>query len=916
MPREILSLDPDWRFHRGDLPFPKLVSHSDCYGHAKAGAARGAASPAFDDSTWPLVHLPHDLAVEEPFIETESLSQGFRPRGLGWYRRHFRLDPADRGRHLELRFDGAASHCTVWLNGNLVHRNHCGYTGWTVDLTPFARYGEEPNTLAIRVDAETMEGWWYEGAGLYRHTWLVKRDRTHVITDGIFANPVRDASGNWSVPVAVTVGNTGRQTETVDLLVLLLDPRGHELTRSSTSLNVGVLSEASAQLPLAVADPQLWHVDTPVLYTVRTLVCRNGEVVDQVDTRCGFRTLRFTPDEGFFLNDRPLKLQGVCCHQDHAGVGVALPDALWAWRLRQLKSIGVNAYRVAHNPPSTEFLDLCDQLGILVMDENRHFNCAHEYVGQLEWLVRRDRNHPCVFLWSVFNEEPMQGSEIGVEMVRRLVAVVKRLDPTRPVTAAMNGGLFSPINVSQAVDVVGFNYQIEFYDRFHEANPHLCLTSSEDTSAFMTRGAYERDPARHIIGSLDTEAAPWGATHRDAWRAIAERQYLAGGFVWTGFDYHGEPTPHAWPTNSSFFGIFDLCGFPKLAAHIHHAHWTPRDQETVLELAPHWNWEGREGQLIRVLAVTNAPSAALSLNGQTLGQRAVDRFDFASWEVPYQPGRLEVIALDEAGRELARRHVDTTGEPTSLELIPDRTGLLGDGVDCQPITVRALDAQGRPVPTANIAVRFELTGPGTIIGLGNGDPNCHESEKGHERSLFNGLAQIIVQSAPGSAGPLAVRAIAPGLNAGELRLQIDAAPQPAIQPAVEPVLYLQNWRMSPVADTRLDPNVKVADNDMNTWPGIQPGELQSFVAGAFALYRIVFTPFVSHQREGARIAFAQITGEAEIWLNGTRLDVKSDPAPAPYSVPLAPGQGPRELTVLLRTQRGVPAGLSGPVAIT
>ena len=493
--RERLLLDRGWRFHRGDIPFPKLISHSDSYANAKAGRAFGAAAPEHDDTGWRELDLPHDWAAESGFDPTENLSQGYRTRGIGWYRRHFRLDPADRGRHLEVQFDGVATHCAVWLNGSVVHRNWCGYTSFYLDITPFAKYGEELNTLAVRVDADAMEGWWYEGAGIYRHTWLLKRSATHIVTDGVFATPVRGEDGDWTLPVEITLENSGCEAAFIECEVSLLDPEGRIVGEVRGKTSVDFLALGIVRLTIPVSSPRLWSIEEPALYKVRTAVRHSGEVIDELTTSCGFRSLRFTADAGFFLNDKPLKLQGVCNHQDHAGVGVALPDALWEWRLRQLKEMGVNAYRCAHNPPSVEFLDLCDRMGILVMDENRHFNSSAEYMRQLEWLVRRDRNHPSVFLWSVFNEEPMQGAEVGVEMVRRMVAVVKRLDPTRPVTAAMNGGLFSPANVSQAVDVVGFNYQIEFYDRFHEANPHMALTSSEDTSAFMTRGEYLPLPA-------------------------------------------------------------------------------------------------------------------------------------------------------------------------------------------------------------------------------------------------------------------------------------------------------------------------------------------------------------------------------------------------------------------------------------
>ena len=909
--RERLSLDAGWRFHLGDIPFPVIRGHGDSYGSAKAGKAWGAAAPEYDDSTWRVVNLPHDWAVEGPFDPEENLAQGYRPRGLGWYRRQFTLPASDRGRHLELHMDGVATHCTVWFNGSVVHRNWCGYTSFYVDLTSFATYGDEVNTIAVRVDANAMEGWWYEGAGIYRHTWLVKRPATHIATDGVFAQPVRGAGGGWTVPVEVTVAHAGTAAARAAVEVVLLDPAGRPVAKRRATAKVEPLDQAVVRLTIPVKSPRLWSVDKPVLYRVQTRLLGRGQGVDEVITRCGFRTFRFDAKRGFFLNGRALKIKGVCNHQDHAGVGVAVPDALWAFRLGKLKEMGVNAYRCSHNPPSVELLDQCDELGLLVMDENRHFNSSPEYMRQLEWLVRRDRNHPSVFMWSVFNEEPMQGTEVGYEMVRRMSALVKRLDTTRPVTAAMNGGLFAPVNVSQAVDVVGFNYQIRYYDRFHDANPRLPLTSSEDTSAFMTRGVYENDLPRNRIEAYDTQAAPWGATHRDAWKNIAERSFLAGGFVWTGFDYRGEPTPLSWPSASSFFGCLDLCGFPKTAFYIHQAQWVT--DRPVLHLVPHWNWPGREGQPVTVMVISNADKVKLLLNGKSLGEKRVDPFAMVTWQVPYAPGRLEAVAKT-GGRVVARTLVETTGDPVALQLLPDRPGLAGDGHDAMPITVQAVDAVGRPVPTSNLPVDFAMGGPGALVGLGNGDTNCHEAEKGTRRSLFNGLAQVIVQAGLGS-GELILQASAWGLKPAEVVLPVRPVAAPPSVPVFSPALILRDWRMSPVTAARPDPNVQVGDNDMNSWVSVQPGEVQDFVGGRWAIYRSTFSPFAAVQEQGGQLVFKGLSGRAEIWLDQQQVAQKDSFEEAPLAVPVPPGLGTRTVSVLVESRPGVAAGLSGLITV-
>jgi len=781
-PGERLSLDLGWRFHRGDIAAPVPHTGEQSYASTKAGAAGGAAGLRYDDKAWRVLDLPHDFVVEGPFEETANVAQGYRPKGVAWYRRTFQLDPTDQGKHLEVQLDGVATNATVWFNGNVVAHSWSAYSSIYIDITALARFGTEQNVIAVRVDADPLEGWWYEGGGLYRHTWLVKRGPVHLVTDGVYAHPRKGADGRWVLPVEATVANTGEAPADAELEVVLVDPQGRPVGQGRATVPVAPLDRAVARLSLPVAEPALWSIETPTLYAVRTTVREAGAAVDEAVTLCGFRTQRFDPDRGFFLNDRPVKIQGVCIHQDHAGVGVAVPDAIIDYRLRRLKALGCNAIRSSHNAPTRELLDAADRLGFLVMDENRLFNTSPDYLRLLEWLVRRDRNHPSVILWSVFNEEPLQGRREGYEMVRRMAAVVKRLDATRPVTAAMNGGMFNAVNVSQAVDVVGFNYQIGSYDRFHAANPGKPMTSSEDTSAVSTRGEYVSDrKGRHVLTSYDDEAQPWGATHRAAWKAIATRPFMAGGFAWTGFDYRGEPQPFEWPTASSSFGIMDLCGFEKAAFYIHQAQWLK--DRPVLHLIPHWNWAGREGQPIRVVAMANTETVALMLNGRLIGEQRVDPYEMNEWRVAYVPGRLEAVGKT-GGKVAAHAVVETTGAPVALRLTPDRAALAGDGRDAAPVTVEALDARGRPVPTANLPVSFEIAG-GRIVGLGNGDANSHEPEKGAARSLYNGLAQVIVQTEEGSSGDLILRAASPGLKAAQTRIAVraDRGPPSVPRPA-------------------------------------------------------------------------------------------------------------------------------------
>jgi beta-galactosidase len=773
--RERLSLDRGWLFHLGDIPFHVPATQDETYYATKAGLASGAAAVKFDDTAWRRLDLPHDWQIEQPFDPKANMAQGFRQRGIGWYRRYLTVPESDRGRHVELEFGAIATHATVWVNGNLVNHNWSGYNEIRIDITPYLQYGDQaPNVIAIRDDADAMEGWWYEGAGMYRHAWLVKTDPVHIVPQGVRVTPRQVDANTWEIPATVTLDNDGEQAARVDVEVVVTGPDGKQVARRATSIDVPLLTPVTAALPLTIRRPALWSLARTTLYHVTTTVRRAGKTVDRLALDTGFRTLRFDAARGFFLNGEHVKLQGVCLHQDHAGVGVAVPDAIWAYRLRRLKELGVNAIRFSHNAIAPEVLDMADRMGFLVMAENRNFNPSPDYMKQLEWMVKRDRHHPSVILWSVFNEEPVQATEVGYQMARRMVAVVKSLDGTRPTTAAMSNGLLTPLNVSYAVDVVGANYQIPEYDKFHAAHPDKPFTSSEDTSAFMTRGEFATDKVRHIESSYDDEHPVWGNTHRDAWQAIGTRDFVAGGFVWTGFDYHGESWPYAsWPSVSSFFGIMDLNGFPKAAYYIHQVQWI-KDRPLVY-LAPHWNWPGKEGQEIVVRVMANVERVKLLLNGREVGEQQVDNYRMNDFKVKYEPGKLEAIAFN-GGKEVARTSVETTGAAVALDLVPDRQALAGDGRDAMPITVRALDAHGRAVPVANDEVSFEIVGAGKSIGNGNGDPNSHEDEKGKSRKLFNGLAQLIVQSNWDSSGAIEVRATAPGLRPAMLTIPVKAVP--------------------------------------------------------------------------------------------------------------------------------------------
>ncbi|WP_229259810.1 beta-galactosidase GalA [Duganella aquatilis] len=908
--RERLSLDRGWLFHQGDIVEPPIVGHEESYSNAKAGNASGAAGNEYDDSTWRHLDLPHDWAVEGPFDPKANVAQGYRPRGIGWYRRYLHVDPSERGKHFELQFDAIATHATVWVNGNVVSRNWSGYNASYIDITPFLRYGDAMNTIAIRVDAEAMEGWWYEGAGMYRHSWLVKRNPVHVVTDGVHATPRLVKDRQWSIPVEVTLNNSGKTAGDVIVEVTVYDPSGKQVAQRTAPARVGVLATSSVQVPVTINNPALWSIEKTNLYRVTTRVLQAGKAQDEVSLNTGFRTIRFDAAQGFFLNGVHVKLQGVCIHQDHAGVGVAVPDSVWEYRLRRLKEMGVNAIRFSHNAPAAEVLDMVDRMGFVVMDENRNFNPSADYMKQLEWMVKRDRHHPGIVLWSVFNEEPVQATEVGYEMARRMSAAVKALDDTRPVTAAMNGGFLTELNVSHAVDVVGANYQVPDYDRYHKAYPNKPFTSSEDTSAFMTRGEYKTVKEKNLIASYDDDAAQWGNTHRDAWEAIDTRPFVAGGFVWTGFDYRGEPTPNEWPSVSSVFGIMDLNGFPKTAYYIHQVQWIK--DKPLIHIAPHWNW--KQGDKVRVMVMANVERIQLLLNGRAIGEQKADPYRMNNFDVAFEPGKLEAIGY-KGGKEVVRTAVETTGAPVSLELAPDRAQLAGDGRDAMPITVRALDAQGRAVPLADNEVTFAVTGGGRSIGHGNGDPNSHEDEKGATRRLFNGLAQLIVQTNYDAKDAVTISATAPGLQAARVTIPVkQVAAQPYVAPADAPLTFVRSWRIAPDGDARPDPNQKLASFDMNTWGWGSP-PMRAAAGSTYHLYRSSFTPRKNLADGNGRIRFASIKGKAEIWLNGALVGRKDSYAAAPLDVVLPAGDGKRELNVLIEAEAGQGSGIEGNVTI-
>ena len=726
-PRQRLLLDFGWKFHLGN-------SWGIAQNLGKAGTGSGPASPSFSDASWRPVDLPHDWAIELPFDPKADGSHGFRALGrdypdnsVGWYRRTFDLPSEDAGRRIWLEFDGVFRDTVVFVNGWCVGRHESGYSSFRFDITDLVNCGGS-NLIAVKVDATQTEGWFYEGAGIYRHAWLVKTGPLAVAPDGVFVSTAfkgNTPSGAARVRIETRLVNLQSNAAKVTARYQILDASKTVVATAAQSAALSGASEQTLESSTAVAQPALWSPENPVLYTLITTIEAKGKALDRVETEFGIRTVAFDAAKGFLLNGRPYVLKGTCNHQDHAGVGAALPDSLQYFRIRRLKEMGCNAYRTSHNPPTPELLQVCDRLGLLVMDENRLLGSDARNRDRLERLLRRDRNHPSVAIWSVANEEfSVQSTPAGGRVAKTMQDLIRRLDPTRPVTyPAPQGNDFSGIN--GVIEVRGWNYRVgSAMDDYHKAHPAQPNVGTEQGSTVSTRGIYANDTARGYVSAYDDNAPEWAHTAETWWSYFSPRPWLAGGFVWTGFDYRGEPTPYSWPCINSHFGILDTCGFPKDNFWYYQSWWT---SNPVLHLLPHWNWPGKEGREIDVRALSNCEEVELFLNGRSQGRRPIKRDSDARWKVKYAPGTLSAKGY-KAGLAVAADTVETTGAPAAIRLTPDRSALRADGEDAGVFTVAVVDAKGRTVPTASNLIHFELDGPARILGVGNGDPSCHQAD--------------------------------------------------------------------------------------------------------------------------------------------------------------------------------------------
>jgi beta-galactosidase len=735
-PRERLLLDAGWKFHLGN-------DWGIAQNLAKAGSGSGPAGVWFGDANWRPVNLPHDWAVELPFDKTADTAHGYKALGrsfpsnsVAWYRRAFELPRADAGKRLWLEFDGVFRDCEVFVNGWCISHHESGYGGFCCDITDVADCGGK-NVVAVKVDASDFEGWFYEGAGIYRHVWLVKTGPLAIAPDGIFVysqfkNNVPDKKVAIQVQAQLLNLRTNYARAKVDCEII--NPEGKSIASFKESARLKPWSRRGVKLDTTFRSPELWSPESPKLYKLVTTVETCGQMVDRQETEFGIRTVAFDQDKGFLLNGKPYVLKGTCNHQDHAGVGVALPDALQYFRVKKLKEMGCNAYRTSHNPPTPELLEACDRLGLLVLDENRLVGSDPLHLKWFVEFIRRDRNHPSVFAWSLGNEEwNVQGAEEGQTVIRTMQNLARWLDPTRLCTVNVNGS-YGDTGFFAVIDVKGFSYNIGSMDSYHINHPNANILGTETASTVTTRGIYTNDTAKGYVAAYDfittnlskdfPNPVTWGETAEDWWSFYNARPWSSGGFAWTGFDYRGEPTPYQWPCINSHFGILDMCGFRKDNAWYYEAWWT---DQPVLHLLPHWNWPGREGQEMDVRALSNCEEVELFLNGQSLGRQTMKKDSELKWKVKYAPGTLSAKGYKN-GQLAAETRVETTGAPAAIQLTPDRSTLNADSEDVSVFTVAVTDAQGRVVPVAADLIHFELSGPGKILGVGNGDPSCHEPD--------------------------------------------------------------------------------------------------------------------------------------------------------------------------------------------
>ena len=707
---------------------------------------------------WKTVNLPHDWVVDLPYAKEASHSHGYKAVGykfpensVGWYRKSITVPQEDLGKHLYLQFDGIFRDARIWINGFYLGHEPSGYATQVYDITEYLNYGEE-NLICVRADATLEEGWFYEGAGIYRHVWLNKTAPLHVAPFGEFVSSTLEAPFDKAVLVTeVQMKNSGKDPVADKVWCRLLDADGQvQMEDEAEEITLLPQETRSVKVRTKVLNPQLWSTEHPYLYKMETSVWQNGRQVDVVATPIGIRDIRFDADKGFLLNGQPLKLKGVNMHQDHSGVGAGIPDALQVYRLKELKKFGCNAYRSSHNPMTPEMLDACDSLGILVIEENRLTGVNEEHTRLLKRMIDRDRNHPCIILWSVGNEEwGIEWKESGTRIAATMREYCHRFDPTRLMTVASSSG---PAILIPA-DVAGYNYILQNPVEQHRKDyPGRRALGSEETTGCGTRGIYfDAHGKGHMVAHNRKPNGPDSLLNciERGWKFYDERPYLAGLFYWTGFDYRGEPIPMKFPATGSQFGILDYCGFPKDEAWYLKSWWT---DEPVLHILPHWNLQGHEGDSIDIWVYSNCDEVELAVNGKKLERKPMPRNGHLSWKAVFQPGAVKAVGYKN-GKKILARTVETTGAPARISLTADRSVIQADNRDVAVCNIELQDKKKRFVPTACNDLTITVSGPVRILGVGNGDPAYRATERPadadartYQVKAFNGLAQVLLQS--------------------------------------------------------------------------------------------------------------------------------------------------------------------------
>ena len=794
--REKIRLDEGWKFafgHAGN-PLKDYGCGTEYFNYlTKANSIHneGPYAMKFNDSTWQDVRLPHDWVTTLPYAREASHSHGYKTVGwkypetsVGWYRKSVKIEKLSNENELPykyyLQFDGIFRNASVWFNGFYMGTEPSGYATQVYDVTEYVNYGGD-NLICVRADATLEEGWFYEGAGIYRDVWLVKSAAVSVAPFGTFVYAdLKAPYDKVAIHIETEVCNNSLTTQTCEVEHRLLDADGREVSKASpTTLTLKAKQTLNTQRStISFNNPHLWSTTDPYIYKVETIIKVDGRVTDIYETTTGLREAVFDADKGFLLNGQPLKLKGVNMHQDHAGVGAAIPEALMAWRIKELKKLGVNAYRASHNPMTPAQLDICDREGILVIDENRLTGINDEHLRLLERMIKRDRNHPSIILWSDGNEEwGIENTIQGTRIAQAMREHTRLLDPTRHSTIANAGGS----EMIKGLDVVGFNYIVQNdVDNRKQQNPTWKIVGTEETTGCGTRGIYFNDtsmPGRMASMNRGTKPGVENVIER-GWQFYAERPWASGLFYWTGFDYRGEPNPLEYPAHESEFGILDYCGFWKDEAWYLKSWWT---DEPTLHIFPNWNLQGHEGEEVELWAYSNCDEVELTVNGKKLGRQTMPKNGHLKWKAIYQPGRVVATGYKN-GKRIMTEVIETTKQASKLVMKTDRSSITADGRDMAVVTIEVQDPKGRIVPNACPMLTLTLEGEGRILGVGNGDP-CYLGEdhpkesdcKSFQIPAFNGLAQVLIQSNQ-QAGQLLLNCKAEQLKAGFVTIQSIAAP--------------------------------------------------------------------------------------------------------------------------------------------